>query len=162
MIPNLIFEKLASWFGFPKRQLFAQVATCCENRPRIRTMQLFEITAEGHLIFLTHKETQKWRDLTASSYIAALLVHLEFGQLTVHGRAILSAKSELWKSLNPMIRKIYTEDPGEKMPDAFGVIAVEPQSWELLALNKADYNQSLRRQFVLEEGSWKYRDLKPL
>lgn len=166
-LPPLIYEMLTAWFGFPEKTIHAQVATASANRPHLRTMLLFEITSNGELVFLTHKETQKWQDLQSSPYIATTLVNLNYGQITVEGVASLKSKndtdlSRYWESLPLYVRRIYTSSPGTEIPETLGVIIVSPGSWEILVLNNEDYNLSVRKQFFQKNGTWNSLDLKPL
>lgn len=166
-IPSSIKEKLIDWFNFPKGEIYAQVATNFNNHPHIRSMLLFEITSEGYLVFLTHNQTQKWLDLNSSAHIAITLVDLQLGQITVEGTANLKTKDHMeihryWKTLSFNIKKIYTDSPKKEVPDTFGVIIVQPTSWEYLELNKIDYNKSVRKQFFMKNGLWESKNLKPL
>jgi general stress protein 26 len=166
-IPSTIEEKLSAWFNFPAGEIYAQVATSHDNRPHIRSMLLFEIDANGSLIFLTHRDTQKWHDLESSAYVAIAMVNLKFGQITVEGTACLKNKDNpeiqrYWKALSANIKRIYESSSEAVVPETFGVIIVQPTSWEYLELNKVDYNQSVRKQFFKANSAWQSKNLKPL
>lgn len=166
-IPLIIHEKLRNWFGFPQQETHVQVATSFENHPHVRTMKLYEITEDGSCIILSHNNTQKWRDLQVSPYIALLFVNYDFGQLTVEGVAQLKTKenSEIkpyWECMPEPIQRIYTSSPNKEIPDSFGVISVQPLSWEMLEINTVDYNKSIRKKFFRDNGSWKTQELRPV
>lgn len=166
-LPALINEKLKGWFGFPEQETHIQVATSSENRPHIRTMKLYEVTQDGSCIVLSHNKTQKWRDLQVSPHIALLFVNYDFGQLVVEGVARLLTKENCqikryWECMPKHIQQIYTPSSGKEISDHFGVISVQPLSWEILEINKVDYNKSIRRKFVPDNGSWKSHEIKPV
>ncbi|MCW8398820.1 hypothetical protein OQJ26_08450 [Legionella sp. PATHC038] len=50
---NTLEDYLLLWFSFPKNKLFAQVTTVMNQRPHIRTMDLYHFTPKGSLIFVT-------------------------------------------------------------------------------------------------------------
>lgn len=164
-IPSVINEKLRSWFGFPEKETHVQIATCFENHPHIRTMKLYEITQDGSCIVLSHNKTVKCRDLQVSPYIAILFINYDFGQLIVEGFAQLKNKNNeikrYWDCMPESIQKIYSPLPDREIPESFGVISVQPVSWEMLEINKIDYIKSIRRKFFRENGSWKSKELRP-
>lgn len=166
-LPSVINEKLMNWFGFPEQETHVQVATSSENHPHLRTMKLYEITQDGSCIVLSHNKTLKWRDLQISPYIALLFVNYDFGQLTVEGVAQLKTRENneikrYWECMPEPVQKIYSSSPGKEIPDSFGVISVQPLSWEMLEINKIDYNKSIRRKFFRENGSWRTQELRPV
>ena len=166
-LPSTIHEKLLNWFGFPEKETHVQVATSFENHPHVRTMKLYEIAEDGSCVILSHNKTLKWRDLQFSPYIAILFINYDFGQLTVEGVAQLKTKenSEIkryWEGMPEPIQRIYTSYPKKEIPDSFGVISVQPLSWEMLEINKVDYNTSIRRKYYRDNGSWKTQELTPV
>lgn len=166
-LPSLINDKLTNWFGFPEKETHIQVATSSENHPHLRTMKLYEITQEGSCVVLTHNKTLKWHDLQVSPYVAMLFVNYDFGQITVEGEAELKTKDSneikcYWECMPEPIQRIYTPSPGKEIPDSFGVISVRPTSWEMLEINKIDYNKSIRRKFFLKNGLWEASELRPV
>lgn len=163
--PAVIREKLVNWFGFPEQETHVQVATSSDNHPHVRTMKLYEMTQDGSCIVLSHTKTQKWHDLQVSPYIAILFVNYGFGQITVEGVAQLKTRKNsdirrYWECMPEPVQRIYTSSPGEEIPDSFGVISVQPLSWEMLEINKIDYNHSIRRKFFPENGSWRSQELR--
>jgi general stress protein 26 len=88
-LPDLVKTCLASWFSYPKDELFCQVSTTSQNNPHIRTMLLHDITQEGKFIFLSRTDTQKWQDLSKNPSIAIHALNLEGVQIIVQGTATL-------------------------------------------------------------------------
>jgi general stress protein 26 len=89
MIVQNIKHLLHSWFDFPQNKLFCQVSTVDDGHPHIRTMDLHDFTNDGSLIFLTKTDSRKWNDLTKHPYIAACMLNLDVGQITVEGSVLL-------------------------------------------------------------------------
>jgi hypothetical protein len=129
-------------------------------------MKLYDLTQDGFCILLSHIDTQKWRDLLISPYVALLFMNYDFGQIVVEGMTQLKTKKNkeirhYWECMPEHFQRIYTSFPGEEIPDTFGVIYVQPLSWEMLEINKVDFNKSIRKKFFYENGSWKSIDLRP-
>ena len=59
MVAQNIKHLLHSWFDFPENKLFCQVSTVNDGRPHIRTMDLYDFTDDGSLIFLTKTDSRK-------------------------------------------------------------------------------------------------------
>lgn len=80
---------LQSWFDFPKNKLFCQVSTVSNGQPHIRTMDLYDFTDDGSLVFLTSTYSKKWSDLEKQPYVTVCLLNLDVCQITVEGSALL-------------------------------------------------------------------------
>ncbi|KTD22995.1 Uncharacterised protein [Legionella lansingensis] len=93
MSMQYIKKCLQAWFSFPENKLFCQVTTVSCRGTHIRTMDLYDLTADGHLIFLTDTSTRKWLDLQELKKIAVCMLHLEHGQIIVEGEAILKTSA---------------------------------------------------------------------
>lgn len=50
-LPEAILDCLSQWYAFPECKLDCQVSTFSNRSPHIRTMQLYNITESGELIF---------------------------------------------------------------------------------------------------------------
>jgi len=161
---------LQSWFSFPKNKIYCQVSTVANRKPHIRTMDLYDVTDDGHLILLTDTSTRKWLDLQKCNNIAICIVHIEHGQIIVEGEATLktsindfSITSLYWHdALDQYWRDIYlsrSSNAEEKIPSSFGIIVVKPNFWEMLEINKQDYLRSLRKRFQLIDGTWTVQDM---
>lgn len=168
-----IRNRLKAWFSFPQNKLFCQVSTTTNKISHIRTMDLYEVTDNGELIFLTDTNTRKWLDLEVCPNIAVCILHLDYGQIIAEGEAVLkTAKTDYttvnlyWQNfLDQYWRDFYLSrvtDSSEKIPASFGVIAVTPCRWEVLEFNKDDFLQSSRKQFELKQGTWLMQDLLPV
>ena len=75
-----IKSRLQTWFAFPQSKLYCQVSTVSNKNPHIRTMDLYDITEDGQLIFLTDTNTKKWLDLQECQNIAVCILHLDHGK----------------------------------------------------------------------------------
>ncbi len=164
---------LQKWFSFPENKLFCQVSTVAKNNPHIRTMDLYDITEDGRLIFLTDTSTQKWKDLQQCQNIAVCMLHLEYGQIIVEGIAALKTSvndsysvSLYWHNfLDQYWRDFYvsrTVKTSNNIPESFGLIEITPSIWEILEINPYDFLKSSRKQFKLMNGKWSTHDLLPV
>lgn len=170
-LPSLVSESFKSGFGYPQTELYGMVATTYNEHPHIRTMKLYEITSEGHLVFLTRTDTQKWHNLQHCPDAAVCFLNLNNCQILVEGSVeLLSQENDInkirqyWQKLPPGIQEIYLYDiddnqPKLEIPDNFGVIFIIPSLWEVMKFNKEEYIKSIRKQFKLVKGSWIVQDL---
>lgn len=174
-MPAAVKDCLTTWFHFPDQDLNCQVSTTSKHMPHIRTMHLADITAESNLIFLSHIETQKWYDLIHHPHVAICLHHENFGQILIEGdvklKHHLHASDELskyWRSLPMMFKKIYLmpmaniSDIEHEIPEAFGVITVKPTMWEILRIDKRNFVDSSREQYLLLDNMWIMQILEPV
>lgn len=170
-LPFLVAESFKSGFGYPQTELYGMVATSFNEHPHIRTMKLYEITSEGHLVFLTRTDTQKWHNLQHCPYAAVCFLNLSYCQILVEGSVeLLSQENDVdmirqyWQRLPPGIQEIYLYDIGNhqsklEIPENFGAIFIIPSLWEVMEFNKEEYIKSTRKQFQLVKGSWIVHDL---
>lgn len=166
--PILVLECLKKWFSYPQEMVHCQVATAAAGNPHIRTMGLYEITDEGALVFLTRNDTLKWHDLQQNPRAAVCMVNLEYGQVVVEGLVDLKTYRDplvtlkYWNQMVPTIKKIYQPPANGEMSDSFGVLFIQPNSWEVLEIYKEDYCKSRRKQFLPDQGTWQERNLTPV
>lgn len=169
--PLFVQERLKKWFSYPEREIHCQVATTFNDCPHVRTMKLYEITDEGFLVVLSRNDTQKWRDLEKNPRATVLLLNEECGQMIAEGAVELNhTKAQIrkyWERMPFMIQKIYFNTESDKptpgdIPGSFGVIFIQPSSWDVLEICKDDYLKSTRRLFRNEKGSWSEQDLNPV
>lgn len=165
--PTLVQECFEKWFSYPVQMVHAQVATS-SGQPHIRTMDLYEITEEGTLVFLTRTDAVKWFDLTQNPRVAVCFVNLDYGQIVVEGSVELKKKSDpkcmkYWNAMEPSIRKIYLPYVDGEISESFGVIFIKPTSWEVLQIRKDDYCLSPRTKFTQDDqGNWQESMLTPV
>lgn len=170
-----IKNHLQAWFDFPENKIFCQVSTTNNGCPRVRTMDLYDVTSEGALILITHTRSRKWDDLQKSSRIAICMLNPDCGQIVVEGHAILkSITNDLalttlyWNSyLNDYWRNFYlAQEPNTrkntgKIPSSFGIIVVVPDVWEILEINQDDFLKGSRKRLQLQDTLW-VKDELPL
>ncbi|EKD91721.1 MAG: hypothetical protein ACD_29C00417G0001 [uncultured bacterium] len=165
-----ITNLLKTWFEFPKNKIFCQISTINNDRPHIRTMDLYNVTEKGDLVFLTNTRSKKWSDLQNCPNSAACIVQLEHGQIIAEGKAVLKTSENdfnttdhYWSNfLGQYWQEFYlslTESIAHHIPDSFGVIIITPQKWEVLEINQNDFLKSTRKQFLLEQSGWVTHDL---
>ncbi|WP_231865862.1 pyridoxamine 5'-phosphate oxidase family protein [Legionella fallonii] len=159
-------QYLHHWFAFPKNKLFAQVSTIHEQKPCIRTMDLYDVTSKGSLIFLTDTNSPKWSHLTRNPNIGICLLHREYGQIIVEGSALLdtsvtnlSLATLYWENyLDDYWRRFYLSNSSNTtahgIPSSFGIMHIIPKSWEILAFSTDDFLKGLRVKYQLHEGVW--------
>ena len=166
---STIKQNLKQWFDFPANKTYCQVSTLADNKPRIRTMRLYQVTDEGNLILLTDTRTKKWKELSASPRLAICLLNSDRGQILVEGNASLNTYSTdkemtayCWTQfLDQYWRDYYLslENSDAEIPSCFGVIIVQPDSWEILELNKQDFLQGKRVQYQIKAGNWEIQEV---
>lgn len=170
---NNIKQLLNKWFDFPNSKLFCQVSTVANGYPRIRTMDLYDFTEDGSLIFLTKTDSRKWRDLEQQPNIAVCLLNLELGQITVEGNALLQTSENnlsltklYWDNYLPKYWKDFYlscsskhAESGAQIPSTFGVIKIIPNAWEILEINTEDFLIGSRQRFTLNDNSWSMKEL---
>lgn len=174
-LPEYIEKNITLWFGFPKQEVDCQVATIGNHSPHLRTMKLYDITDEGHLVLITGTNTQKWKDLLLTPKVALCLLDLNYGQIIIEGSVSLNTQGNAaqaiesyWEDLPEFWKEIYfsyDENPDKsrnKIPDIFGVIFIQPQLCEILELEKENYLKSKRTQFQWSKGEWVERSLDPM
>lgn len=172
MVAQNIKHLLHSWFDFPENKLFCQVSTVNDGRPHIRTMDLYDFTDDGSLIFLTKTDSRKWNDLKKQPYIAACLLNLDVGQITVEGSVLLQTvennlamTAHYWENYLPQYwQDFYLSHSSQdvhssKIPSSFGVVKIIPHAWEILEINTEDFLKGSRKRFTLKEGMWEMIDL---
>lgn len=176
LLIKYIKNLLQSWFNFPNNKVYCQISTIASENPHIRTMGLYDITKDGHLIFFTETNTRKWEDLQKISNIAACILHADYGQIIIEGSAILKTcindndfANFYWHNfLDQYWRDFYLSHSSdqnslsEEAPRSFGIIMIIPKTLEILEINKEDYLKSSRKQFQLIDGTWKIFDLPAL
>lgn len=168
MIAQRINTLLQSWFSFPENKLFCQVSTLNGDQPCIRTMDLYDFTREGSLIFLTNTQSGKWYHLTKLSKIAVCLLNVDGGQIIVEGSTLLHTNAtnpllaaHYWENyLDEYWRNFYwsyTPDSvssQKEIPASFGVIEIYPKSWDILEIKRGDFLKSSREKFQLQDNKW--------
>ena len=172
MIVQNIKHLLHSWFDFPKNKLFCQIATVNDGHPHIRTMDLYDFTDDGSLIFLTKTDSRKWNDLKKQPHIAACLLNLDIGQITLEGSVLLqTAENNLamtthyWENYLPEYwQDFYLSHSSQdgcssKIPSSFGVVKIIPHAWEILEINTEDFLKGSRKRFTLKESTWEMLEL---
>ena len=168
-------SRLQKWFSFPQNKLYCQVSTTSHQGPHIRTMDLYDITEEGQLIFLTDTSTRKWMDLQEFPNMAVCLLNLDHVQIIVEGSAMLKTSmsdphtvsiywnnflDQYWKDYY-LSRPLNLKPNLNEIPSSFGLIVMTPNLWEILEINKEDFLKSSRKQFRLRDGVWVSHDLAP-
>ena len=164
---------LHAWFSYPKNKIYCQVSTVACQNPHIRTMDLYEVTEDGCLILFTDTSTRKWLDLQDCENIAICIVHLEYGQIIIEGKATLKTNTNdfntvsfYWHNfLDQYWRDFYLSRSSsleKKIPSSFGVMIVKPFFVEVLEISKHDFLQSSRKQFQLIDGMWNIKDIMPV
>ena len=173
MLVQHIKHLLHSWFSFPENKIFCQVSTVNNNHPRIRTMDLYDFTDDGALIFLTNTHSNKWRELEQVSNIAVCLLSLESGQIIIEGSASLHTSANnrplatyYWDNyLDQYWRDFYlscalkSSSPQNEIPPSFGIIKIYPHTWEILEINTEDFLKGSRKKFQLQENAWVMTEL---
>lgn len=170
-MPDLVYQSLATWFGFPQGELYAQVATSINDCPHLRTMMLYEITSENNLVFLSRTDTQKWQNLSRNSKVAVCFANPDKGQILVEGIVTLKTMQNYpteiknyWNNLPPNVKEIYLYDKNldaNEIPESFGAIFIKPYFWEVLKLCRPDYIKSVRKQFHLRDETWVMQEVDP-
>ncbi|MDP1834692.1 MAG: pyridoxamine 5'-phosphate oxidase family protein [Chlamydiales bacterium] len=174
IIPTEIDQRLRRNFGYPAR-IIAQVATLSKIGPDLRSMGLYEVDTEGGLIFLSNRNSSKWKELVSQPTISALMLssNLE-NQIIARGEAQLLTSTtnpdlieKFWKQTPPQAKLTYlnknedhyvplTEvEPPEHAPENFGIIRIIPNMWELLDVDFEHYHSSLRMIYTLQSDGWK-------
>ena len=174
MLIQNIKHLLQNWFDFPNSKLFCQVSTVRNGYPHIRTMDLYDFTEDGALIFFTKTDSRKWSDLEKQPNIAVCLLNLDAGQITVEGSVLLQSSTDnldivtpYWKNSLPkywqdFYLSLSSQNPNnpEEIPPSFGVIKIIPHAWEVLEINNEDFLKGSRKRFTLEEGNfWRMSEL---
>lgn len=170
MLVQDIKKLLQSWFFFPENKIFCQVSTVKNNHPHIRTMDLYDFTNDGTLIFLTNTNSNKWHHLGQLPNIAVCLLNLEYGQIIVEGSALLQTRANnqllathYWENyLDEYWRNFYLSCATEplplssqkEIPLSFGIIEIHPHSWEVLEIDPEDFLKGSRKKFQLQENAW--------
>ncbi len=147
-------EILKTYFNFPSKAVFAQVATLSETGPNIRTMRLWEANQNGDLLFLPALDTNKCSEILVNSHVALCFYLSEIGQLTVWGDAQIFSMPEhnqkllpYWRNLPSETRYIYEVEPSRnKIPAIFAAINIKIFRYEWLELH-ANYLKSKRTLF---------------
>jgi general stress protein 26 len=165
----LVNQCLQTWFDFPKNKIFCQVSTLANTSPHIRSMELYHVTSLGNVILLTDTSSRKWHDLEICPNIAICVVDVNYGQIIIEGTADLitsnndTQTAELYwhHYLDQYWRDFYLSrtQRTQTISDSFGVIRMLPQLWEITEINKDDYLQSRKKQFLWREGAWMMSDL---
>lgn len=174
IIPTEIDQRLRRNFGYPAR-IIAQVATLSKIGPDLRSMGLYEIDAEGRLIFLSNRNSSKWKELSSQPAISALMLssNLE-SQIIARGEAellTLTTNPDLierfWQQTPVQARLTYLNknedhyvpltavEAPEHAPENFGIMRVKPNMWELLDVDFEHYHTSLRMIYTRDGDSWK-------
>jgi general stress protein 26 len=143
------------------------------DSPHIRTMDLYDFTDAGTLIFLTNTNSNKWSHLKQIPNIAVCLLNLDFGQIIINGSASLhtSASNQslaawYWNNyLDNYWRDFYVSCAPEplssqkEIPLSFGIIEVCPHSWEILEINPEYFLKGSRKRYQSKENTWVMMEL---
>lgn len=175
MLPLPIKKCFDTWFSAPNPEINCQIATIMGETPHIRTMKLYELTQEGHLVFVTSTDTRKWGDLQKNPRVSVCIFNPTFGQLMMEGSTTLLTHKDspleiktYWQMLPAYWQNFYWAKtppmipPKTEIPDSFGVIIMKPESWESLEICHDDYLKSKREHFVWTGESWLNHDLSPV
>ncbi|MGQ3888563.1 pyridoxamine 5'-phosphate oxidase family protein [Legionella sp. CNM-1927-20] len=167
MLVQNIRYLLQSWFDFPNSKLFCQVATVDNGYPHVRTMDLYDFTDKGSLIFLTKTGSRKWNDLEKNSNVAVCLLNLEVGQIIVEGSVLLQTSANnlamatlYWRNYLPKYWQNFylshssQDNLSKEIPSSFGIIKIIPHAWEILEINTEDFLKGSRKRFTLKENTW--------
>lgn len=174
-IPDAIRECLGPWFNFPKLEINCQMSTTLKKEPHIRTMHLLDITEKGALIFASRADTQKWYDLTHNPRAAVCMNH-ECGQIIVEGNVTLKNKldindelSKYWQQVPALAKNVFLTPMEmissleiDTVPESFGVIILQPDRWELLRMDRVNFVNSEREQYLLQDETWVMEILEPV
>jgi general stress protein 26 len=174
MAIEIVKERLQDWFSFPGEKLFCQLTTTSNGRPHIRTMDLYDVTDSGALIFLTKTSSRKWKDLKKEAHAAVCLLNLESGQITVEGKAELQTTTNnlsfvtyYWENYLPkywqdFYLSLTPENSAlrENIPSSFGVIKIIPERWEILEINTEDFLKGSRKSFEFINNEWQMEELE--
>jgi hypothetical protein len=160
-MPQEIFDFFDHWFNYKKMEIYCQLANQADSKPHIRSMRLYGITHTGCLEFLSHTDTQKWRDWQIHPHAAACFLNPNIGQIIVEGRIILKTRKTHpddfhyhWNMLPQNIKKIYTETGMGNVPECFGIINMIPVLWEILEISKHEYLSNSRIIYQYLNGAW--------
>jgi general stress protein 26 len=157
---------LHHWFAFPKSKVFAQVSTLTKQQPHIRTMDLYDFTPKGSLIFLTDTHSPKWVHLKECPNVGVCLLNLEYGQIVVEGTAVLDTNESnrplvtlYWQNFlddywRTFYSATYSKKTSDQIPSSFGVVQIIPKLWQILEINRDDFLQGTRVSYELQDGSW--------
>lgn len=155
---------LHHWFSFPRDKIFAQVTTVTHQKPHIRTMDLYHVTPNGSLIFLTDTRSPKWAHLSRCPNVGVCLANPEHGQIIVEGIAVLHTSqnnlplaSLYWQNyLDEYWRNYYLthSDTSNGISLSFGVIQIIPALWQVLEINKNDFLKGSRMEYKFKNGMW--------
>lgn len=171
---ELIKHHLLHWFDFPNKKLFCQVATFGNSCAHIRTMDLYHITDEGNIIFLSDTSTRKWHDLKENPTAAICIVNLDLGQILANGQTTLKTFTTdsittkyYWDNyLDDYWRNFYLKrdqnNTGHTIPSSFGIIILQPKFWEILVINQNDFLKSFRKQYHKEGETWSEIEVDPV
>ncbi|TXG76914.1 hypothetical protein E6Q11_03840 [Candidatus Dojkabacteria bacterium] len=167
-MPDPVIRAIYDDLGYPKAEINCQVATVFGSTPHIRTMKLYDI-CDGDLVFCTFTDKQKWLDLKSNTSCSVCFFFNNWGQIIAEGNVCLSSNRHgqeqtefYWQKLLPCWRQAYLSGTNSKsIPDAFGVIKVVPNRWEILRINHDDYFSSIRFEAVWKSNSWHFAELKP-
>jgi pyridoxine/pyridoxamine 5'-phosphate oxidase len=163
---NSIKTYLYNWFYFPKEKLFCQVATVKSGKPQLRTMGLYDFTAQGSLIFLTDTSSPKWRQLADCANVSVCMLNPASAQILAEGVAFLhTSQSNLpmttlyWQNyLDQYWRDFYQKSEAKKsinaIPVSFGIVQIIPKKWELLTINSDDFLMGSRISYECQENLW--------
>ena len=141
-----IMQCLKEWFNFPVDKTYCQVSTLADRLPHIRTMRLYHVTAEGHLVLLTETSTRKWQDLKKCPRVAICLLNPDRGKIIAEaGVTLITAVDDnqtaafYWNQFLDQYWRDYhlsLEASTAGIPSSFGVIMVQPDFWETLVNEK--------------------------
>ena len=167
---NTVEHYLYEWFSFPKRKIFAQVTTVMNQKPHIRTMDLYHVTPKGSLFFLTDTSSPKWIHLSHCPNIGVCILNPDYGQIIVEGTAVLdtsesnlSLTSLYWQNfLDEYWRNYYlinTNKTVDGISSSFGVLQIIPNLWQILEINKDDFLKGSRMHYQLQNDFWMKQQL---
>lgn len=171
-LPHEIDNILKTVFNFPNSFLFGTVASVEGSAPKLRTMRIYALDAAGCPILLTHTQSAKWKEFQNNTHICiCFLNENKTFQILLRGKVILETSSEhrqeYWNLVRSDVKKIYDSRyvlnaPYQPLgpltilkepPETFGIAKVMPSFWEVIEF-KADYVESPRYQFSINQGDW--------
>jgi len=131
------------------------------EHPHIRTMDLYDLTNNGSLVFLTKTNSRKWNGLENQKNISVCMINLKMGQVIAEGSALLqttennpSMTMHYWENYLPQYwRDFYLSHitknthRSSELPSLFGVIQIIPHTWEILEINTEDFLKGSRKNY---------------
>jgi len=163
-VPGALSEWIPSLLDDEAVPFYAQAASVDEEgSPDVRTVHLRYLHSTASIGFACHKDSPKWRHLSAEPRIKCCWFHPRKQiQLRFGGRISVAtdpkAVEESWTRTHDWIKAEYWERDRSKITEihpSFGVFTLEVQLWDLYRIDLDDPLKSTRSLFHLRtDGSW--------